>query len=77
MDIVVDGIRLAGFEPGRDVAIAVDVASSHFFDPSRRAPTVWVRARREALDSAGMVELLAGLGRSVSDRLARGRPGGR
>lgn len=27
----VDSIRAAGFEPGRDVALAVDVASSHFY----------------------------------------------
>jgi enolase len=27
----VESIRAAGYEPGRDVAIAVDVASSHFF----------------------------------------------
>jgi enolase len=30
-DDAVESIRAAGFEPGRDVALAVDVASSHFF----------------------------------------------
>ena len=33
-EIVVEAIKACGFEPGRDVAIAVDVASSHFFDPA-------------------------------------------
>ena len=31
----VEAIRRAGFEPGRDVALAIDVASSHFYDAGR------------------------------------------
>ncbi len=31
LEDAVESIRAAGFEPGRDVALAVDVASSHFF----------------------------------------------
>ena len=31
----VDAIRAAGFEPGRDVALAVDVAASHFYQQGR------------------------------------------
>ena len=31
LDDAVEAIRSAGFEPGRDIAIAVDVASSHFY----------------------------------------------
>lgn len=31
----VDAIRAAGFEPGKEVALAVDVASSHFFRDGR------------------------------------------
>ena len=58
MDIVVNGIRLAGFEPGRDVAIALDVASSHFFDEASGMYRMGTGAER-VLDSAGMVELLA------------------
>ena len=57
--IVVDAIRQCGLEPGHDVAIAVDVASSHFFD----AATGTYRLRTDSdrvLDSAGMVALLAG-----------------
>ncbi len=57
--VVVDAIRLCGFEPGRDVAIAVDVASSHFFDPATGAYRLGTGSAR-TLDAAGMIELLAG-----------------
>jgi enolase len=57
--IVVDAMRACGFEPGRDMAIAVDVASSHFYDP----PTGNYRLAvfgQERLDRQGMADLLAG-----------------
>jgi enolase len=57
--IVVDAICLCGFEPGRDVALAVDVASSHFFDPESGRYHLRTGDKRE-LDAAAMVELLAG-----------------
>jgi enolase len=57
-EIVVEAIRACGFEPGRDVAIAVDVASSHFFDPARG--TYHLRTGSDhALDAGGMIDLLA------------------
>lgn len=31
LDVIVDAIKKAGFEPGKDVALALDVASSEFF----------------------------------------------
>jgi enolase len=49
----VQAIRAAGYKPGTDVALAVDVASSHFFDGNR------YRLGAEVLDSMGMVERLA------------------
>jgi enolase len=59
MAMVVDAMLACGFEPGRDVAIGVDVASTHFFDPARG--TYRLRATAEAeLDSRGMIDLLAG-----------------
>jgi enolase len=58
-EIVVDAMLACGFEPLRDVAIAVDVASTHFFDPVRGV--YQLRATGEqVLDSAGMIDLLAG-----------------
>jgi enolase len=56
--IVVEAIRQCGLEPGRDVAIAVDVASSHFFDPATGSYRLGTGAAR-SLDAAGMVDLLA------------------
>ncbi len=58
-EIVVDAIVACGLEPRRDVAIAVDVASTHFFDPDRGV--YQLRANGDqALDSEGMIDLLAG-----------------
>ncbi|HOQ84851.1 MAG TPA: phosphopyruvate hydratase [Phycisphaerae bacterium] len=54
LDDAVTAIREAGFEPGRDVALAVDVASSHFYQAAR------YRLGGMALDSAGMIDHLAG-----------------
>ncbi len=50
----VAAMRQAGFEPGRDVAIAVDVASSHFFESGRYT------FDGQALDSHAMIGLVSG-----------------
>ena len=49
----VASIRAAGFEPGRDVSLAIDVASSHFYQDG------CYQLGQESLDSAGMIERLA------------------
>ena len=58
-EVVVDAIVACGLEPGRDVAIAVDVASTHFFDPARGTYRLHATGDRE-LDAGAMVDLLAG-----------------
>jgi enolase len=58
-EIVVDAMIACGFEPRRDMAIAVDVASTHFFDPARRVYQLGANGD-QALDSDGMIDLLAG-----------------
>ena len=73
-EVVVEAIAACGLEPGRDVAIAVDVASTHFFDPARGTYRLNATGDRE-LDAAAMVDLLAGwVGRfpivSLEDGLA-------
>lgn len=65
----VEAIRNAGFEPGREVALAVDVASSHFYRGG------YYHLGAEPLDSRGMIaQLLAWLDRypivSLEDGLA-------
>jgi enolase len=57
-DVVVDAIAACSFEPGRDVAIAVDVASSHFFDPIHGVYKLR-SGGDQALDSGGMIDLVA------------------
>ena len=52
LDDAVEAIRSAGYEPGRDVALAIDVASSHFLAGG------FYRMGERTLDSAGMIELL-------------------
>ena len=52
-DDAVASIRAAGFEPGRDVSLAIDVASSHFFDRGKYL------VDGSELDSAGMIDRVA------------------
>ena len=69
LEDAVGSIRRVGFLPGRDVAIAVDVASTHFYEDGR------YHLGDEPLSSTGMIErLVSWLGRypivSVEDGLA-------
>ena len=50
----VEAIKLAGFESGRDVALALDVASSHFYEESR------YHLGDEPIDGSGMIEHVSG-----------------
>ncbi|MHB1559497.1 MAG: phosphopyruvate hydratase family protein, partial [Isosphaeraceae bacterium] len=52
-------IEACGLVPGKDVSIAVDVASTHFHDADRGTYRMHATGGRE-LDSTAMVELLAG-----------------
>lgn len=54
LDDAVEAIRRTGLVPGRDMALAVDVASSHFFHAGR------YHLDGAALDSAAMIDRLAG-----------------
>lgn len=49
-DDAIQAIQRAGFAPGRDVALAMDVASSHFYHEGRYQLT------DDPLDPAGMIE---------------------
>jgi enolase len=53
LDDAVASIAAAGFKPGAEIALAVDVASSHFWKAGR------YQLGAESLDSAGMIERLA------------------
>ena len=53
LEDAVAAIVAAGFRPGEDVALAVDVASSHFYQGGR------YQLGAESLDSSAMIEQLA------------------
>ena len=55
LQLLVDAIEAAGYQPGRDVAIAIDAASSEFYKDG-----MYVLAKEgRSLDSAGLVDYLA------------------
>jgi enolase len=56
--IVVEAMIACGLEPARDVAIALDVAASHFFDASSGVYRLSAAGNQE-LDSQRMIDLLA------------------
>ncbi|HET6319058.1 MAG TPA: phosphopyruvate hydratase, partial [Chloroflexota bacterium] len=57
LEWVSDAIVAAGLRPGEDVAIAIDVAATHFFDPARQDYVLHREQRR--LSSSEMVDMLA------------------
>jgi enolase 1/2/3 len=54
-DVMVEAMRRAGLEPGRDAAIAVDVAASHFYQRGRYC----LQVEDEKLRAEDLVERLA------------------
>lgn len=69
LDDAAESIRAAGFKPGADVAIAIDVASTHFYHDGK------YHLKSPALDAKGMITELKGwLGKypivSIEDGLA-------
>jgi len=58
LEVVVDAMVACGFEPGRDVSIALDVASTHFYDPATKSYRLSESSLR-AFDGEDMVDMLA------------------
>jgi enolase len=57
IELILEAVEVAGMTPGRQAALAIDVAASHFYRDGR----YHLRADGgRALDAAGMVELLRG-----------------
>ena len=57
LDVLMEAIRGAGYEPGKDMAIALDVAASELHD---KGEYVFKKGDGSRLDAAGMVDLYAG-----------------
>ena len=52
-DDAVESIRAAGLEPGRDISLCIDVASSHFYEDGR------YHIDGKTLNAAGMIDLIS------------------
>ena len=57
VELLLEAIELAGYRPGAEVVIAVDVAASHFFNGTDKR--YHLTAEAQAYDAAGMVAMLA------------------
>lgn len=57
LQVVTDAMLACGLQPGRDGAIALDVASTHFYDPESR--TYRLTGLSKPLEADAMVEMLA------------------
>ena len=71
IEVILEAVRDAGYAPGRDVALALDVAGSEFHEDGG----YHLRSEGRRLDAAGLIELLAGWVRdypilSIEDGLA-------
>jgi enolase len=55
LGVIIEAIEKAGYKPGKDVAVALDVASSELFDAKTR--TYKLEGEGKELDAKGMVEL--------------------
>lgn len=74
LDRLMEAFQRAGLEPGRDVAIAIDVASTHFQDPSTGRYVLKAEGG-ESIDSGQLIDVLQGWVRdypivSIEDGLA-------
>jgi enolase len=56
IDVILTAIEKAGYKPGEQVWIAMDPASTEFYDSAKKV----YKIDGKELDSAGMVELLSG-----------------
>ena len=59
LDVIVEAIKKAGYEPGKDVFIALDVASSEFFDAKTRKYTLH-KSDKSVKSAADMVAMYEG-----------------
>ncbi|MCA9712336.1 MAG: phosphopyruvate hydratase, partial [Myxococcales bacterium] len=60
LELLVRAIEAAGYRPGEQVGVALDVAASEFYDAERKVYTLAGEGGRE-LDAAGLVSLYAEL----------------
>ncbi len=54
LEFIVEAIKKAGYEPGKDAFIALDIASSEFFKDGKY---VFTKSSNESFDSKGLIDL--------------------
>ena len=59
MDVIIEAIRDAGYEPGREVALALDSAATELFDPASGSYVFEGSGQRVALTSEALVDMYA------------------
>ena len=69
LDLILEAIEKAGYKPGEQVWIALDVAATEFYDAKTKTYTI----DGKEIDSAGDGRPAGRLGREVPDLLDRGR----
>ncbi len=60
MDVIIEAIRDAGYEPGREVALALDSAATELSDPASGSYVFEGSGERVALTSEALVDMYAG-----------------
>ncbi len=60
LDVVIEAIRDAGYEPGVDVAVSLDAAATELFDPASGSYVFEGSGQQVALSPAEMVDMYAG-----------------
>ncbi len=73
LDLIVEAIQRAGYKPGKDLAIALDPASSEFYQDGKYFPL----SRDRAVERRRHDRTLHRIVRSLSDRFDRRRAGRR
>ena len=77
IELILKAIEAAGYKPGEQIALALDAASSEFYDKKGNGKYIFKKSDKSAKTADDMVKLYADWARQVSDRLDRRRPGGR
>jgi enolase len=76
LEVIVEAIKAAGYEPGEDIALAMDPAASEFYDTEKKV-YFWKKSTKQTLTSKEMVDYYEYLvGKypivSIEDGLAEG-----
>ena len=71
MRFIMDAIEAAGYRPGKDIGIGMDVAASEFYQDGKYV----LKSAKQRLSSEQHDRASGGPGRALPDALDRGRAG--